>query len=110
MSRKRIELSNDDTIKIQSLAEKGLGVREIAACLGMSKATLERRLNENTEAFEALEVGRAKCDAEIISTAYNLAKSGKNVNLLMFWLKTRCGWNEELAQNTVEVNLCYSLE
>lgn len=81
-------------VDISRLAELGLTLEQIGYALGMSKKTLQRRMNENEEVKDAMEIGRAKALVEVARTAYQMAKSGDEPAMTMFYLKCRGGWRE----------------
>lgn len=111
MSRGKILLDVHDVAKISDLAGKGLNVAQIAAALGISKSTLERRAAEDSDAKEALDRGRAQADGAVIAAAFEMAKSGKYPTMSMFWLRARCGWKEPAEeQHLIEVKLAYSID
>ena len=80
---------------IETMAGLGLTVDKIGAVLGMSKATIERRLKSTPEAHEALSKGRAKAENAVASTAYEMAISGKCPAMTIFFLKCRARWKED---------------
>lgn len=89
-ARKHPEYLPEETITyIQGMAGYGLTVRDIAAILGMSKATLERYYAKQPEVHEALVRGRALQFAKIAKTGANMAADGKHPQMTMFWLRCR---------------------
>ncbi len=74
------------------MAGLGLSISQIAASLGISKSSLDRRLSEDSEAKEALEKGRSKAVQDIANVAFEMAKSGRYPVMTIFWLKCRAGW------------------
>lgn len=111
MGRLKIELDEADYPKVHALARQGLNVEQIASRLGISKKTLERRLAEDSDAKDALEMGRAHADGAVIAAAFEMAKSGKYPTMTQFWLRARCGWKEPLEEaQTIDVRLAYSID
>ncbi len=92
----------EDYKKIEAMASYGLSVEKIANVLGMSKKTLERRAKENGKVKTALELGRAKAEANVSKAAYGMAVSGKVPAMTMFWLKCRAGWKENQEENNFQ--------
>ena len=90
----RKELSEEDIKKLETMAGLGMTMQNMAAVLGISKRTLERRVSEEDQIFDALEKGRAKATHAVAAHAFELATNGKNVAMTMFWLKCRAGWSE----------------
>jgi len=80
--------------QIEAMAGVGLKVEQMAAILGMSKATFDRRMRDTPGASEALEKGRARASFTISKTAFEMAKGGHHVAMTIFWLKCREGWRE----------------
>lgn len=89
-----IELPDDAGRQLEAMAGMGLTIAQMAAIMGMGKATLERRLKDNDELKIRLEKGRAKALLSVSRTAYDMAVSGKVPAMTMFYLKCRGGWKE----------------
>lgn len=79
------------------MAGLGLKVEHIAAVLGMSKATFDRRQADQPGVREALLKGRAKAATQVLQTLFKMAISGKCVAATIFWTKVREGWKEDDA-------------
>ncbi len=94
MSATKRQLDCLEFEKIELLASKGLSVSKIAASLGISKSTFDRRVSENEELKIILERGRAKSLEQVASVAYEMAISGKYPAMTMFWLKCQGRWQE----------------
>lgn len=94
MARIKILLTTAEIKQIETMSGLGLKVEQMAAVLGMAKKTFERRMNDTTDAKDALEKGRAIAAQQVTKTAYELAKSGKVPAMTMFWLKCRERWRE----------------
>ena len=86
------------------MAGLGLTVPQMAALLGISKATFERRVKEDDALAEALEKGRALAANEITGKAFSMAASGNHPAMTMFWLKCRQGWKETSVQQVTGAN------
>lgn len=91
---KKIPLTQDEIVRIEKMAGQGLNVSQMAAILGMSKKTFERRMHDTKGAADALEKGRAEAAEKITGTAYRMALSGKFPAMTMFWLKCRERWRD----------------
>ena len=78
-------------IDISRLAELGLTLEQIGYALGMSKKTLQRRMTENEDVKDAIEIGRAKALSKVAQTAYDMATSGDEPAMTMFYLKCTGG-------------------
>lgn len=90
----KITLSQEEIERIELMAGLGLTVAQMAAILGMSKKTFERRMNDTEAAADALEKGRATAAEKVTSVAYRMAASGKSPTMTIFWLKCRERWRE----------------
>ena len=95
MARKKIKISKLDYPIIEKLASQGLSVSLIADYLGISKATLDRRISECEELSKNLNKGRSKGIESVSSVAYQMAISGKYPAMTMFWLKCQAHWKEK---------------
>lgn len=94
MARERIDFSEQEIKRIETMAGMGLNVEQMASILGVSKKTFERRIEDTPAAKDALEKGRALASYNIMETAYKMAQSGKVPAMTMFWLKCRARWRE----------------
>lgn len=74
--------------EVQQLAGLGSRDEDIAGYLGIARATLQKHFRRE------LDIGRFIADQQVKKTAFNMATSGKDTALTIFWLKTRCGWKE----------------
>lgn len=97
MARLKIPLDPGELKQIETMAGLGLNVSQMAAILGMSKKTFERRMKDTKGANDALEKGRSAAALNVTKTAYSLAVSGKTPAMTMFWLKCRERWREVQA-------------
>lgn len=95
MSICKITFRKSELDKIEDLASKGLSVSKIAASLGVSKSTFDRRVSEDENLKIILEKGRAKSLEQVASVAYEMAISGKFPAMTMFWLKCQGNWREK---------------
>lgn len=94
MARAKKHLPPDMLERLEHMAAAGLSIQQMGFLLGMSKATIERRIAENRQAIEAVEKGRAKALFNVGKSAYEQAISGKNTAMTIFYLKCRGGWKE----------------
>jgi hypothetical protein len=94
MARERIDFDAQEIKRIETMSGLGLTVDQMAAVLGVSKKTFERRIEDTPAAKDALEKGRALAAFNVTETAYKLAISGKVPAMTMFWLKCRARWRE----------------
>lgn len=93
------ELNDHDLKQIETLSGLGLPLDLIAAVIGFTEKTFERRMNESPEAQLAAKTGKAKAVSNVIKTAYEMAIDGKNPALTIFYLKTQARWSEALLPN-----------
>ena len=85
-------LTQKQVNQIEALSGVGLSVKKIADYLGMGKATLERRMKEDPEIYEAIKRGRARSEAKVSNMAFKMASSGKDGAMTRYWLNCRAGW------------------
>lgn len=104
MARVKIELTEKEIASVEALSGFGMGIRQIAAVLGMSHATLERRIKDSppgSGAKEAVERGRQKAIAEVSQVAFKMATSGNKTEMTKYWLNCRAGWKAtHVVENT----------
>lgn len=79
---------------LENLSGLGMTQRQIACMLGMSLLTFENRMAENPEIREILKRGKALAISKVASKAYEMAISGENTAMTIFFLKTQAGWKE----------------
>lgn len=99
MAEKRL-LTAKEIEQASALAGYGLSVEQIAAVFDMSKATFERRQQDQPALAEGLLKGRAAAAAQVTQTAFQMANSGKVPVMTIFWLKCRMGWKEPVTDRT----------
>ena len=99
-----------DVKQIQTMAGLGMTSEQMAAVLGVSKSTFDRRQADQTEVSEAVLKGRALTSMTVRQTAYQMAVSGESPALTIFWLKCREQWKEpreEQNDNDAPIALSY---
>lgn len=94
MARPRLELTQEQLEKIETMAGLGLTNQQMASLLDMSKKTFERRMQDTVGGSDALLKGRAKASSQVLKSAFQQATSGKNPTMTIFWLKCREGWKD----------------
>ena len=82
-----------DLGKVEEHASHGLTQEQIALALGVSRATMMRRLR-NKDFKEAYERGKAKGEVAVSNALFDKAVKG-NVVACIFILKSRYGWRED---------------
>lgn len=92
-TKKRL-LTDKEISLCETYSGLGLTVQDMAALVGVSKKTFERRMHDQTELADALLKGRAKADSQVVQSAFKQAISGKSPAMTIFWLKCRKGWKE----------------
>jgi predicted transcriptional regulator len=92
MPRKRIVLSDKD---VALIARKGahMTVEQIADMLGITNATLRRRIADDVRVMSAYKKASGKKISFAISQLMKLIAEG-NPAAIMFFLKCRAGWRE----------------
>jgi hypothetical protein len=91
MPRPPKRLSKQDISEIEMLAGLGLAQEQIADIKGICVETLVKY------AGKAYQVGKAKAIARVSKTAFEMAASGKQPSMTMFYLKTQAGWREKVT-------------
>lgn len=92
--RKKIELSLRD---VEEAAAEGLNESEVAARLGVSLDTIQRRKKDNAEFAAAMKTGRARANAAVSSRLMSLIKKG-NLGAIVWYEKTRKGYSDRVQQ------------
>jgi len=85
-----IKLTDDQIRQIETLAGLGLNQIEIASVLGIGRATLQRKIAQDTEISDAMDRGKAKAKTNVARVAYEMAL--KNPVMTQFYLKCLGGW------------------
>lgn len=88
MGRKKI---NIDLAAVERLAAVGMTQQEIAAHLGIHRATLHARRKESAAVDRAFEKGRIKAKVVAVSALWQAIQRGE-VSAIKYYLTTRCGW------------------
>lgn len=91
MPRPPKKLSNQDISEIEMLAGLGLAQEQIADIKHICVETLMKY------AATAYRQGKAKAIAKVSKTAFEMAVSGRQPVMTMFYLKTQAGWREQPA-------------
>jgi hypothetical protein len=94
MAKPKPQLTPEQIKRVETYAGIGLSVEKMAAIFGISKRTLERIVKAQPEVNDALLKGRAIASSTVLKTAYDMATSGKNPVMTIFWLKVREHWKE----------------
>jgi hypothetical protein len=88
-ANKRNHTPTPETRKqVETLAGYGLTIEQIGHVLECSHDTVRRHYGAE------LERGRAVACAKVTQTAFQMATSGSEPAITIFWLKTRAGWRE----------------
>lgn len=98
----KIRTKLDEYEQITRLAELGLTNNQIAYYLGITPQALYFRIQQDAKLFECIKIGKARGIEKVAQTAFNMATSGLEPSMTMFWLKTQARWRE---QDPISVNL-----
>lgn len=79
----------------------GMSIEKAAIILGVAKSTIHDRMNAEPELRLAYERGKAKKEAKLIKTAYDMAIGG-NKTMIIFLLKTKHGFIENAQVEDIE--------
>lgn len=82
-----------DLAQVELFASRGLTREQIAAALGISYSTLNRRSKDLEDLEAAIKRGEAKGIAKVADALFNKAIKG-NTAAQIFFLKARAGWKE----------------
>lgn len=88
MKGRKVEITPEQRKQIKALAGYGMKDSQIANVLGITESTLQRKCKED------IKKGRDTARASVAKTAYQMAVSGKQPAMTMFYLKTQLGWRE----------------
>jgi hypothetical protein len=88
------EFTPEEISMIERYAGIGATHIQIAYMLGISPRSLSDRLNADQTLCDAIDRGRSKAAMKVMATAYEMATSGQDTAMTIFWLKTRCGWRD----------------
>lgn len=91
---------------VERLVALGLPQKYQAAFLKIPLPTYEKFLKEHPEIRDRLRNVEAKVIGNVAKTAYNMAVSGENPSMTMFFLKSRAGWRDrQIIQHEGTVKL-----
>lgn len=76
------------------LAAVGCNLEQIAAMMDVDAATLDRMIQRDPSISAAISKGRGTGISKVAATAYQMAISGKQPAMTIFFLKTRARWAE----------------
>lgn len=108
--RPRWEPDEKDLKAIETLTGLGMDQPMVADYLGISRATLQRRIadgkdkleGETCPIYEAVRKGKALAASKVLSTAFKMATSGKCWSATQFYLQVRLGWSADNVAETEE--------
>lgn len=87
-------LTEDQKKLAGQLAGVGCNLEQIAAMLDMAPATLDALIAKDPSVSQAISRGRGSGISKVAATAYQMAISGKQPAMTIFFLKTRARWAE----------------
>lgn len=107
-----INLTDEQKKLAGQLAAVGCNLDQIAAMLDMDPKTLDNIIARDPSVSCAISKGRGNGISKVAATAYQMAISGKQPAMTIFFLKTRARWaeardidpNEENANNEFELS------
>ena len=90
--------------KGREMASRGLTVKQIADCLGVSDATVYERQKEFPEFLEAIKRGRSEGINQVTNKLFEKAIDGDNT-CMIFYLKTRDreSWGDQYVEPVKEI-------
>ena len=106
MNKRKIELTAETLKKIEDHALHGLNKTQIAAALGISLSTLERRENETPDVVQdAIDRGRARGVYDVAESLYTMATQDKIVSAAIKYLEFVGGWTDRKQIDITEKKL-----
>ena len=96
--------TDEDAAKVEALASIGTPEKDIAVYLGIAEATLKRHYPD------LLNKSLTDKNLAMARTLYQTGMDG-DVKAMMFWLKTRAGWQEKTqVEITTNISITAALE
>lgn len=93
--RKRWLPTDAELEQVEKLASIGITEEMIADYLGVSVSTFQAAWKKNRSGLrQRISKGRARAGAVVANKAFQMASSGENTTMTIFWLKTRLRWKE----------------
>jgi len=92
--KKLIPATDMKLLELQRMAKIGMTMEQIANVHGMRVQTLYNRIEENSQLMDAIKRGRGQGVNTITSKGFDMASSGDNTTMTIFWLKCQAGWKE----------------
>ena len=106
VGRPKKEIHDQETLnKIVEYGAQGLTIGQIAKCLGISRASLDRRRAEYEEIEEAIKKGEALGVSKIAQALMNNAIHENNVTAQIFYLKNRSENWADKVENSYTLDL-----
>jgi DNA-binding XRE family transcriptional regulator len=86
MARPRFQPNDGQRLLVKSLAAIGITQQKIARLLGVSRKTLTKHLRNE------LDHGSIEAEAEVAKNFFQMARSGKNLGAMIYFLKMKGWW------------------
>lgn len=104
--RPKKKIHDQETLnKIVEYGAQGLTIGQIAKCLGISRASLDRKRKEYEEIEEAIKKGEALGVSKIAQALMNNAIHENNVTAQIFYLKNRSENWADKVENSYTLDL-----
>jgi hypothetical protein len=94
----QIEPTEEELYKFGAV---GCGINSIAAFYGVSTKVFYDILLKKPKLWQSLKKGEFESNVTVQSKAFEMAVSGEQPAMTIFWLKTRCGFREEPIFNFI---------
>jgi hypothetical protein len=91
---KPLVFCQDDIEKVGRMASIGCTDIMIANIMGVPYGTFRDLKRRDEQISTLIKRGRDSMMAKVMETAFQMAIDGKNPSMVMFLLKTKCGWRE----------------
>ena len=86
--RPPFEVTDEVCAEVETLAGRGLTMRQIASMLGLSERTVYKKATENAQFMQAIEGGRASGINTIANALFERAEAG-DVQAIRYYLNNR---------------------
>jgi len=94
---KKIEI---DLARVEDLAANGLSESEVAASMGFSRHTIQRRKRDDEAFATAWKRGRERAHAEVTNALMSLIRD-RNLGAVVWYEKTRKGYSDRVQQEVM---------
>lgn len=91
----KLDITDEKLKIIEMLSGKGHSIEEIAAALGITKATFIKYKKQFPELEVAMYRGRQIANVTPLNAIYSAACTGENITATLAWLRNQAGWDQK---------------